>query len=107
MSKVHTVKSAPAAASPLPTVAAPVIPVATPKAKVVALRGGPAIATVKLGAKNYRVTAQHNIDWWATVTRQLAASENGQVAVTALLEAKIPGTMIRYLVSRGYLAAVE
>jgi hypothetical protein len=98
MSKVHTSKS-----SPLPTEATVVVaPTAPAKPKVVALRGGPAISTVKMGPNVYHVQAPHNILWWNIVTAKLAASDDGTAAVTDLLE-HMPGTMIRYLVARGYL----
>ena len=96
----------PAVASAMPTVATlPAAPVAAAKPVTVALRGGPAVTSVKLGAKAYRVSAPHNVAWWKTVTDQLAASA-GEVAVQDLLKAEVPAIMVGYLIRRGYLTAV-
>ena len=75
-----------------------------PKAKVVALRGGPAISHVKMGGQTYRVTAAHNIAWWKLVTDLLLAGD-GVTTVEAILKTGVPATMVGYLVRRNYLAA--
>lgn len=83
-------------------------PVVTPKAapKVVALRGGPAVATVKLTGVAYRVQALHNVAWWDTVCKAIAAG-GGTAAVTDLVaKENVPAIMVGYLIRRGYLAAV-
>lgn len=106
MSKTHKI----APASPLPTVATVVAPEQQPaktaKAPVVALRGGPAISTVKMGGKNYRVTAAHNVAWWDQVKAELAKG-SGKAAVADIIKAGVPATMVGYLVRRDYLAATE
>lgn len=85
-------KQAPKAAAP--QVAAPV---------TVALRGGAAVAQVKLTGKAYRSAAKHNTDWWATITQ--AATVDKPAAVAALVEAKVPTHFIGYVMRRGYLTA--
>lgn len=102
MSKTHSIPSAKQTA--LPSATTPVVPATAPKAPVVALRGGAAISHVKLGAANYRVTAPHNVAWWATVNQQLSAN-NGVAPVADILKAGVPAIMVGYLVRRGYLAA--
>lgn len=76
---------------------------AQPKPAVVALRGGPAISTVTLTGKPYRVTAPHNADWWAKLNATIATA-GGTAQVKTLVEAGIPATHVGYLVRRGYLA---
>lgn len=91
-------------ASAMPTAAT--LPVAAPKAaKVVALRGGPAVSTVKLTGVAYRVQAPHNVAWWDAVNKCIAAGK-GSAAVTDIIKAGPPATMVGYLIRRGYLAAV-
>jgi hypothetical protein len=65
-----------AAKATKPAAAHPLVPaVATPApAPVVALRGGPAVQAVTLGAKPYRVTAAHNVAWWQAITAALQAN---------------------------------
>lgn len=65
----------------------------------VALRGGPAVATVRLTGKPYRSAAKHNTDWWATIT----AAKGG--AVQELIKAGVPSHFIGYTMRRGYLTA--
>lgn len=89
-------------ASPLPTVATPVPAPAPAHVPAVALRGGPAVASVLMTGKVYRTKAQHNLDWWATITGK-AHTEAAPVA--ALLEAKVPSHFIGYCIRRGYLQA--
>lgn len=86
------------------TVTATPTPVA-PAPAVVPVRGGLAIAQVKLGGKPYRVTAPHNAAWWATVQAQLAAAPNGVAPVANVVAAGVPVIMVGYLVRRGYLVA--
>lgn len=108
---------APAPATPAPTTSAALaalaatvtanpVPVApAPAPAVVPVRGGLAIAQVKLGGKPYRVTAPHNAAWWATVQAQLAAAPNGVAPVANVVAAGVPVIMVGYLVRRGYLVA--
>lgn len=92
-------KPAKPAALPAPVAATPAV-----VAKVVALRGGQAIATVKLAAKAYRTGCTHNAAWWATIGQQVAAG-NGTAPVATLLAAKVPAPFVGYCVRRGYLVA--
>lgn len=92
-----------AMATVLPTLAAQPAP-----AKTVALRGGQAIATVKLSGTPYRVAAPHNQVWWAALCAQLAA---GPQPVAPLLQTPanpqgVPAAFVGYMVRRGYLLAV-
>jgi hypothetical protein len=84
------------------TLAAPAAPAAPAPAKVVALRGGLAIASVRMGTKAYRVTAPHNVAWWAHVQATLQAGQ-GTASVQAVVATGVPATMVGYLVRRGYL----
>jgi hypothetical protein len=79
-------------------------PAATPKAETVALRGGPAVQSVRLTGKAYRTAAKHNADWWATITSK--ATLETPATVAALLEAKVPAHFVGYAMRRGYLQAV-
>ena len=96
------------AASPMASMAAivtaaPVAPVA-PAPVAVALRGGLAVAAVALGTKPYNSKAPHNVDWWATINKQLA---NGKpAAVAEIVAAKVPTHFVGYCVRKGYLKAV-
>lgn len=95
-SPVTVVQAAPAAAAPVQApapAAAPVVPV----------RGGLAIASVKLTGKVYRVGASHNAGWWQQVQHTVAAG-NGTASVAALVAAGVPATFVGYTVRRGYLA---
>lgn len=78
---------------------------ATPAPVTVALRGGLAIAQVKLAGKPYRVGAPHNNQWWQAVQATIAAG-NGVATVQALQAAGVPNPFIGYTVRRGYLQAV-
>jgi hypothetical protein len=96
----------PAAAHPLvPTVATPAPATPAAPAPVVALRGGPAVQAVTLGAKAYRVTAPHNVAWWQAITATLQA--NGGIATVQQVTAAAgcPLTLLGYLLRRGHLAA--
>ncbi len=84
-----------------PAQAAPQAPAQAPA--TVALRGGAAVAVVRLGGKPYRTAAKHNMDWWAQVT-QAAASPKG-AAVADLIKAGVPSHFIGYAIRRGYLQA--
>lgn len=92
-------------ASALPTVATlPVAPAPVAKAPTVALRGGPAVQAVALTGVAYRVTAPHNVAWWAQVQAAIAAGD-GKATVASLVPA-VPAIMVGYLIRRGYLKAV-
>jgi hypothetical protein len=81
--------------------AAPAAPAAP---ATVALRGGLAIAQVKLTGKQYRVGAAHNQGWWQLVQAGVQAG-NGTAAVASLVKAGVPATFVGYVVRRGYAAA--
>lgn len=85
----------------------PAQPAPAPAPTVVPVRGGLAIAAVKLTGKAYRVTAAHNVAWWKQVTDSIKGGD-GKAAVTDIVKTGVPVTMVGYLVRRGYLAeAVE
>lgn len=69
------------------------------KPQAVALRGGAAVASVKLTGKPYKSAAKHNTDWWAQITK----AQGG--AVTDLVKAGVPTHFIGYTMRRGYLQA--
>ena len=77
-----------------------------PKAPpVVALRGGPAIASVKLTGKNYRVGAKHNQEWWA-LCQKACAEGNGTASVEKLVkDLDVPAIFVGYVIRRGYMQA--
>jgi len=80
-------------------------PAATKQAPVaVALRGGLAVAAVALGTKPYNSKAPHNVDWWATINKQLASGK--PAAVKEIVAAKVPTHFVGYCVRKGYLKAV-
>lgn len=79
--------------------AAPAQAAPAPQPATVALRGGPAVATVRLTGKPYRSAAKHNTDWWALIT----AAKGGPVQ--ELVKAGVPTHFIGYTMRRGYLAA--
>jgi hypothetical protein len=93
-----------AAQAPAPAPAAAPAP-----AKVVALRGGAAVQSIKLSGNPYRTGAPHNQLWWATISK---ACEGGKAAeVAKLLASKenpngVPAHFIGYTLRRGYLTAV-
>lgn len=93
--------------SPLAAMAATLVaaPVAVAPAPTVAVRGGLAIANVVLTGKPYRVAAQHNMAWWATV-QATAQAAGGTAGVAALVAAGVPAPFVGYVVRRGYLQAV-
>ncbi len=83
-------------------------PAAAP-APVVALRGGPAVATVALkpGAV-YRTKAPHNVAWWQAVTAACAAGPAAVAQLTAQPEqggSGVPAHFVGYCLRRGYLVA--
>lgn len=84
--------------------AAVVAPAPVAKAPVVAVRGGLAIATVRLTGKQYRVAASHNKGWWDKITAACATDK--QAGVAALVQAGVPAIFVGYAVRRGYLAPV-
>ena len=96
--------------SPLPTVATLPVPEAKPaKAKVIALRGGPAISTIQLTGNKYRTGVKHNADWWFILCDALAA---GPTAVEPLVGSgvdgkTVPSHFITYTLRRGYISSVE
>lgn len=90
-------------ASPLPTVQTPVPAPAPAPVPAVALRGGPAVASVITTGKIYRTKAQHNLDWWAAITKRAGGVDATPVAT--LLEDKVPSHFIGYCIRRGYLQA--
>ena len=75
-----------------------------PKAPVVAVRGGLAIATVKLTGKAYRVGCPHNAAWWQQCV-QAIDKETGTAAVADRVKAGVPAIFVGYVVRRGYMAA--
>ena len=83
------------------TLAAAPVPV-QPAPQAVALRGGLAITAVRLTGKPYRVSAPHNVAWWATLA-QVLAQHGGTAPVPAVVKAGLPATHVAYLVRRGYL----
>lgn len=87
-----------------PAQATPVAVVAQPAPVTVALRGGLAIASVKLTGKPYRCGAAHNTAWWAQCT-QAVATGGGQAQVAALVAAGVPAIFVGYVVRRGYMQA--
>jgi|SRR6266404_8648074 len=105
-------KAAPAAPQqPMQAVAATLAaaPVATPApAATIALRGGQAVASVKLSGTQYRTAAPHNQLWWAALTKALVA---GPAPVAGLLASPanpsgVPAHFVGYALRRGYLVAV-
>lgn len=92
-------------ATALASMAATLAAVAQPpvQAPVVAVRGGLAIASVKLTGKPYRVGCTHNANWWQQCT-QAVAQGNGQASVQALVQAGVPAIFVGYVVRRGYMA---
>jgi hypothetical protein len=101
----------PAQAAPQPVAGygtatpAPQAPAPAPAAPVVAVRGGLAIAAVRLTGKVYRVGATHNAGWWAQCTQAVAAG-GGTASVQALVQAGVPAIFVGYVVRRGYMAPV-
>lgn len=85
-------------------VAAPVA--VQPAPPTVALRGGPAVATVAIAPGTvYRTKAPHNVAWWAAITKACAS---GPAPVTTLLAqapagAAVPSHFVTYCMRRGYL----
>lgn len=107
MSNIAAVLSAKLAPPPAPAPVAPA-PVATaaPAPVAVATRGGMVIKTIKLGGKRYRVSAAHNVAWWAIITKAMSEGQ-GKASVEPLVKAGIPSTHFSYLVRRGYLVSAE
>ncbi len=93
------------AASKAPIVAQATTPAAQPQTPAVALRGGPAVAKVRLTGKAYRSAAKHNTDWFAQITG--AATQEQAAPVADLLKAGVPSHFIGYTLRRGYLVAAE
>lgn len=90
-----------APAAQAPAAQAPAAP-AQAQPQAVALRGGAAVATVKLTGKAYRSAAKHNTDWWALVQ---AAALRHPAPVATLVKQGVPTHFIGYAIRRGYLAA--
>lgn len=83
-------------------------PVAPAKAKVVALRGGAAVASIALTGTPYRTGAPHNKVWW---DKLVAACGKSSAPVAPLLETPanptgVPSHFIGYALRRGYIKAV-
>lgn len=100
-----------AKATPMPTAATlPTAVVVAPAGPVtVALRGGQAVANIKLSGKAYRVGAPHNQEWWKKLEAALAGKDS--VAVGPLLlsdnnQQGVPRNFVAYTLRRGYLVAV-
>jgi hypothetical protein len=96
-------------ASPLPTVATPA---AAPAAKpaTVALRGGAAVAQVRLSGKQYRTAAPHNQQWWKTLSEAGAGDKAVAVAEVVVSQQRpqgVPAHFIGYCLRRGYLTEVK
>lgn len=113
-----TTQAAPAAkktvakASPLPTpqTAAPAAQPEPAKPATVALRGGAAVAQVKLSGKQYRTAAPHNQQWWKKLADAGAGDKNIAVADVVVSQAKpegVPAHFIGYCLRRGYLTEVK
>lgn len=103
-------KPASAKPSPLPTVAAPAAAPVAPKPATVALRGGAAVAQVKLSGKQYRTAAPHNQQWWKTLSEAGAGDKSVAVADVVVSQAKpqgVPAHFIGYCLRRGYLTEVK
>lgn len=77
-----------------------------PKPAVVPVRGGLAIAQVKLTGKAYRVGAAHNAAWWKQCV-DACTNEQGVTSVAALVAAGVPAIFVGYVVRRGYMAPAE
>lgn len=118
--KVLSLPSAPAkaasskpaqVASPLPTVATPpAAPAPAPKPATVALRGGAAVASVKLAGKVYRTAAPHNQQWWKVLSEAGAGEKTipvASVAVSPTNPQGVPLHFIGYCLRRGYLTEVK
>lgn len=97
----HTVPAGTITPAP---VAPPVVAAAPAPVQTVALRGGLAIAKVKLTGKVYRVGAAHNQAWWKQVTDGVTAGK-GEASVSELVKAGVPAIFVGYVVRRGYLAS--
>jgi hypothetical protein len=77
---------------------------ATPKAPVVALRGGQAVALVTVvPGHTYRTKAPHNVAWWATIVAQ-ATGKAAPVAALCAAPYNVPTHFVGYCLRRGYLA---
>jgi hypothetical protein len=98
-----TTTTAPTLGAALAAVAGPAAPASA--APVVALRGGPAVQAVTLGAKPYRVTAPHNVAWWQAITAALQANDGTATVAQVTAAAGCPLTHLGYLLRRGHLAA--
>lgn len=108
--KAQAAKAPKASAMPTAqTLPAPAAKAAKP-ATTVALRGGPAVATVALTGNPYRTGAAHNAAWWQALCAAIASGK-GQTAVAPLLAtpanpAGVPAHFVGYALRRGYLKAV-
>lgn len=95
-------------ASALPTPATAVVQAPAPAAATVALRGGLAIANVRLTGKPYRVAAPHNQQWWQAVVAAVGSAPSvpiGSVLLTPQNPKGAPAHFVGYAIRRGYLAA--
>lgn len=104
MPKVKSVK-----AQAMPTaVTLPATVAVVAKPVTVALRGGPAITSIKLSGTVYRTGAVHNKAWFELVQ---AALKDGAAPVAPLVGSgtdgkTVPSHFIGYCIRRGYLTAV-
>lgn len=101
---VTPAKPASALGNMVTALATPAAPATPAKPVTVALRGGLAVAAVKLGGKAYRVACPHNAGWWQVVGATLATGQ-GTASVQALTGAGVPAPFVGYCVRKGYLAA--
>lgn len=82
----------------------PVAPKPVSPAPVVAKPAkSPKLASVALTAKAYKVSAEHNMGWWAIITKGVTAGK-GQAASADLVKAGVPHNFINYCVRRGHLS---
>lgn len=117
MARTHQVSKGQVSKSVAPEAPKAEAPVETPKAeqpaaaeqpKVVALRGGLAVATVKLAGKKYATKAPHNLEWWGSIAKACEGDKAASVAdLTKAAKdggAGVPTHFIGYCIRRGYLA---
>lgn len=105
--RTRAAKPVPALAAAAKTLAAATPAPAPAKPATVALRGGPAVTTIKLTGNPYRTGAVHNAAWWKTLSDKLA---KGPQPVAPLLgdgtNGTVPAHFVGYALRRGYLASV-
>jgi hypothetical protein len=99
-------------ASPLPTPETAKPASAPTPAKTVALRGGAAVARVRLSGKPYRTAAPHNQNWWKAISEACTKAGDAGAPVADMLAAQdrpngVPAHFVGYALRRGYLAEVK